>query len=208
MNNIEFREIFNTPWKFWNEIFRYLTIPFVWMIFLFNGLSWNSGAFYGLPVIQRHRRSNMSFGKNMALRSSVRSNPLGPTHPVILCTWKPGAVLQIGENFGMTGGAIVAANKIVIGNCVLVGANTTITDSDFHPLDPSLRGSNPQNAVTSPITIGDNVFIGMNSTILKGVTIGKGSIIGAGSVVVKSIPEYTVAAGNPARVIRKLDDIQ
>ena len=57
-----------------------------------------------------------------------------------------------------------------------------------------------------PVTIEDNVWIGGNSTILPGVTIGHGSVIGAGSVVVKSIPPDTVAAGNPCKEIKKIDN--
>jgi acetyltransferase-like isoleucine patch superfamily enzyme len=204
MENDEFRDVIHTPWKIWNEVFRYLELPLVRLNFLLAGIHWKGGSYYGLPIIQRHRLSVMLFGKDMSLRSSVRSNPLGPNHPVILCTWKPGAELKIGDHFGMTGGSIIVAEKVVIGNNVFVGANTTITDTDFHPLNPQARMNTPQKAKTSPIIIEDNVFIGMNCLILKGVTIGKGSIIGAGSVVTKNIPENTISAGNPAKPIRKL----
>jgi acetyltransferase-like isoleucine patch superfamily enzyme len=58
---------------------------------------------------------------------------------------------------------------------------------------------------SAPVVIEDDVFIGMNCVVLKGVTIGRGSVVGAGSVVCKSLPSYIIAAGNPARVIRELD---
>lgn len=80
-----------------------------------------------------------------------------------------------------------------------VGANVTIMDGDAHQDDPR-AGKN------APIVIEDNVWIGANATILKGVTIGRNSLIGAGSVVVKSIPENVIAAGNPCRVIKSLDN--
>lgn len=80
-----------------------------------------------------------------------------------------------------------------------VGANVTIMDGDAHQDDPR-AGKNV------PIVIEDNVWIGANATILKGVTIGRNSLIGAGSVVVKSIPENVIAAGNPCRVIKSLDN--
>ena len=79
------------------------------------------------------------------------------------------------------------------------GANVTIMDGDAHQ-DDSRAGKN------APIVIEDNVWIGANATILKGVTIGRNSLIGAGSVVVKSIPENVIAAGNPCRVIKSLDN--
>lgn len=145
----------------------------------------------------------MGFGLNLQLHSgidtSAGSNLLGANHPVILCTWQPGARLLVGDHFGMTGGSIIAAERITIGNHVAVGANTTIMDTDFHPLSASERKQHPQNANTAPIIIEDDVFIGVNCLILKGVTIGCGSVIGAGSVVAKSIPPGVIAAGNPAR---------
>ncbi len=105
----------------------------------------------------------------------------------------------------MTGGVICASQKIRIGNNVNIGANTSIVDSDFHPIDPSLRRTQPQQANSFPIVIEDDVFIGMNCLILKGVTIGKGTVIGAGSVVSKNLPPFSIAAGNPAKVIKKIN---
>jgi len=146
----------------------------------------------------------MHFGSGLSLRSSVASNPLGPNHPVILCTWKPGAILEIGDDFAMTGGSICAAERITIGKNVSVGANCTIIDTDFHPLNQEFRRLHPQESNTAPILIKDDVFIGMNCMILKGVTIGHGSVIGAGSVVTKDMPSFVIVAGNPARVIREV----
>jgi acetyltransferase-like isoleucine patch superfamily enzyme len=104
----------------------------------------------------------------------------------------------------MTGGSVVAAERIEIGNRVLVGANCVITDTDFHPIGAEDR-RNPNGAIsTGPVSIGDDVFVGMNSLVLKGVTVGARSVIGAGSVVVADIPQDVVAAGNPARVLRRL----
>jgi acetyltransferase-like isoleucine patch superfamily enzyme len=57
-----------------------------------------------------------------------------------------------------------------------------------------------------PVIIGNSVWIGVNSTILKGVTIGEGSVVGAGSVVTKDVPPWTIVAGNPARVIREIPE--
>ena len=104
----------------------------------------------------------------------------------------------------MTGGAICAAERITIGRNVAVGANSTIADTDFHPLNSMIRHQHPQESNTAPILIEDDVFIGMNCLVLKGVTIGHGSVIGAGSVVTKDIPPCVIAAGNPARVLREV----
>lgn len=192
-------------WKLGNNLLRLLAHPWVRILFLLNGIEWKRGwRFYGAPIIQKHRGSKMRLGAGLQLRSTVRSNPLGANHPVILCTWQAGAVLQIGENFAMTGGSIIAAERVVIGDNVAVGANTVITDTDFHPLEAEARRFDGKPASTSPVTIEDNVFIGMNCLILKGVTLGRGSVIGAGSVVTKDVPPDTKAAGNPARIIGRL----
>lgn len=199
------REITNTPWKVINRVLSWVSFPWVRLVCLIAGIDWGKGWwFLGSPKILKHRASQMEFGDHLQLRSTLISNPLGPNHPVILCTWQAGARLVVGSHFGMTGGTICCADSITIGDHVTVGANTTIVDTDFHPLDPVDRKMHPAEAKTAPIVIEDGVFIGMNCLILKGVTIGKGSVIGAGSVVTKSIPPGVVAAGNPARVIRTL----
>ena len=193
------------PWKAWNWFLRWLVYPGVRLMFALNGIPWGQGwQFHGVPILQRHRGSQMRLGPYLHLRSSARSNPLGANRPVILATWRAGAVLQIGERFSMTGGTICAAERIIIGNGVTVGANTTIVDTDFHPVDPEQRRLYPNEAATKPIVIEDDVFIGMQCLILKGVTLGQGCVVGAGSVVTRSIPPRVICAGNPARVIRPL----
>jgi acetyltransferase-like isoleucine patch superfamily enzyme len=196
---------FDTLWKVSNEFWRWIDYPYLCLLFSLNGITWGKDwRLYGIPVIQKHRQSIMRFGNGLSLRSSLRSNPLGPNHPVILCTWEAGAVLKIGANFAMTGGALCAAESITIGNHVNIGANSTIIDTDFHPIDPEDRRLHPQSAQTAPIVIEDNVFIGMNCIILKGVTIGQSSVVGAGSIVTKDVPARVIVAGNPARAIRAL----
>jgi len=201
----DFDKALNTPWKISNGLGRWMIYPYLRLLFAVNGIQWGRGwRFYGIPIIQRHRLSTMRFGSFLHLRSSVRSNPLGPNHPVILCTWQAGAALEIGSHFAMTGGALIAAERITIGDRVNIGANTTVLDTDFHPLDPETRPLHPQDAATKPVFIENDVFIGMSCLILKGVTIGQGSVIGAGSVVTRDIPPGVIAAGNPARVVREL----
>lgn len=194
-----------TPWKANNELRRYLTLPLARLSFALAGIPW--GAYwrlYGLPILQRHRASRIILGDWLELRSTVRSNPLGPNHAVILSTRRASSRLVIGHHFGMTGGVLCADEAITIGDYVTVGANTTITDTNFHPLDPAIRLRDPANGATAPVVIEDNVFIGMHCLILKGVTIGRSSVIGAGSVVTRDVPSGVIAAGNPARVIHPL----
>jgi acetyltransferase-like isoleucine patch superfamily enzyme len=197
--------ILETPWKIKNEGLRYLLFPKIRLCFYYNNIPWGIGwRIYGVPIIQKNRKSIMSFGNGLQLRSLLKSNPIGPNHPVVLSTREKGSSLQIGDNFGMTGGTICASEQINIGNDVTVGANTIITDTDFHPLDIESRKILSSGGKSAAILIEDGVFIGMNCMVLKGVKIGKGSVVGAGSVVTRNIPENVIFAGNPARFISKL----
>ena len=100
---------------------------------------------------------------------------------------------------------ILNASSVVIGNDVLIASNVLISSEN--------HGINPESDIpymnqplgTKPVEIKDGCWIGENVCILPGITIGNKCIIGAGSVVTKSIPEYSIAAGNPARVIKQYD---
>jgi hypothetical protein len=197
----------DTPWRARLELRRWLSWPIARLLFAAAGVQWGRGwKFYGVPILQKHRRSTLIIGDRLELRSIPHSNALGPFHPVILSTRRPGARLVIGAGFGMTGGTICAEESITIGNNVWIGGNCTITDTDFHPLRLEDRLARPLDGATAPVIIEDGVFIGMQSLVLKGVTIGARSVIGAGSVVTRSIPPGVIAAGNPARVIRALSE--
>ena len=116
------------------------------------------------------------------------------------------AQISIGTNVGLSQSTLVAHANITIGNNVKIGGGTCIYTSDFHSLNANIRRTKNdiKSRKTSPVKIGNDVFIGAKCIILKGVEIGDRSIIGAGSVVTKSIPTYSVAVGNPCRVIREL----
>lgn len=98
---------------------------------------------------------------------------------------------------------ILDAANVRIGNHVFIAPNVGIYTAG-HPLDVERRNACLEYAY--PVTIGDNVWIGAQSCVLPGVTIGDNTVIGAGSVVNKSIPANVLAAGNPCRVIRKLEE--
>lgn len=115
------------------------------------------------------------------------------------------AKVTIGDGTWINNNFTVIAEHsfISIGKRVLVGTGVEIFDSDFHGLDVKDRGlSNAEWA--KPVVIEDEVFLGSNVRVLKGVTIGKGSVIANSSVVVKSIPPGVLAGGNPAKVIRAI----
>ena len=108
-----------------------------------------------------------------------------------------GAKLELGGGYINHNASIACFKSIKIGHNVAIADNVVIRDSDNH----TIVGSQHPN--TLPIVIGNNVWIGMNSIILKGVTIGDGAIIAAGSIVNKDIPPRALAGGAPARVIRE-----
>ena len=200
------KRVLDTPWKIWNELWRWLAYPKVRWTFAWSGIPWGEGwRLYGVPIIQKYRHSSMRFGPGLQLRSSVRSNPLGPNHPVILATLQEKARLEVGANFSITGGTLAATESIAIGNNVTVGVNSMIFDSDFHPLVPDQRRLSSAGGRSAAVLIEDDVFIGLNCLVLKGVTIGRGSVIGAASVVTKDVPAGVIVAGNPARVVRELN---
>lgn len=119
-----------------------------------------------------------------------------------------GGRIQIGKNCGFTSTVISSREFITIGDHVKIGGNVRIFDHDYHSLNYlNRRNSNLDGADvrTSPIIIEDDVFIGTNSIILKGVNVGARSIIGAGSVVsIKNIPPDSLVVGNPAKIIKSL----
>ena len=195
------RQARDMPWKAQNELWRWLIMPLAW--WRLRGLRIGAGwRCYGLPIIQMHRQSQICIGRRLELRSSAASNPLGPNRPVIISTRGPHARITIGDDFGMTGGSLVCDQRISIGSRVWIGANAIITDTDFHPLDAERRRSHPLAANSAPVIIEDDVFIGMNALVLKGLSIGARSVVAAGCVVTRDVPPGSVVAGNPGRVVR------
>lgn len=106
---------------------------------------------------------------------------------------------------------IVAMDKIVIGDNVLMASHIFISDNSHGSYKCNFEDSDPRippterEYVTAPIKIGNNVWLGEGVCIMPGVTIGEGCVIGAHSVVSKSIPDYSIAVGAPARVVKKYD---
>jgi galactoside O-acetyltransferase len=146
-------------------------------------------------------KGTISFGKNVQI--GVVASPNYYSHYTFLEARNESSSIQIGNNVSINNAfSAVAFSKITIGDDTLIGVNCNIMDNDGHNPNPNERNSN--SIPTSEVIIGSNVFIGDNVTILKGVTIGANSVIGSGSIVTKNIPENTIAAGVPAKVIRNL----
>ncbi len=138
-----------------------------------------------------------------------------------------GGHIKVGDDCYIGPSLLISRNNIEIGNHVTVAWGCTIYDHNSHSLDYLERRkdierewSNINKGVdfiidkdwltveSKPIVIKDDAWIGMNAIILKGVTIGKGAIVGAGSVVTKNVPDWTIVAGNPAVIVKKLKETE
>lgn len=162
------------------------------------GVSIGNGCkFYGKVHFYKSNNTHIIIGSNAVFRSYSNSNLIGINRNCSLSTVKSGAKIIIGINCGFSGTVIGAFDKIELGNNVMCGANTLITDSDWHTDDPRSGG-------VKPVKIEDNVWLGEGVKVLKGVTIGANTVIGAGSVVVGNIPANVIAAGNPCIIIKEL----
>jgi acetyltransferase-like isoleucine patch superfamily enzyme len=125
-----------------------------------------------------------------------------------------GSDCYLGEN-----SRIWSGESVSIGDRVFVSHNVNIHDTNSHSIDPNLRHQhflaimstghpreNNVDIVSQAVVIEDDVWIGFNSAILKGVTIGRGVIVAAGSVVTKDVPPFSIVAGNPAKIIKEIDN--
>lgn len=157
----------------------------------------------GLPLLKLYGK--VCFGDNLTFNSSTMYNTVGLFKQCSIFV-DSNATLIIGENSGFSGVSIHCEKQITIGSYCNFGGNVCIWDTDFHSLDYMHRRKLITSDIKSlKIEIGNDVFIGANSIILKGVTIGDRSIIGAGSIVTSTIPSDEIWAGNPARFIKKIN---
>jgi acetyltransferase-like isoleucine patch superfamily enzyme len=129
----------------------------------------------------------------------------------------PRARIRVGDYALVHGARIICDAEVDIGDYALISWNVVLMDTYRVPLEPGERRHELEQAArrtprvlaaaapARPVRVGRNVWIGFESCVLPGVTIGEGAVVGARSVVVEDVPPYTVVAGNPARVIRRLE---
>lgn len=182
----------------------------------------------------KRQKSNRSYRKNATLGRNIKfgcngrcTNLSGDPRRIKIgeSSYVMGSVqisrngtIDIGDHFYMGNRSVIGSEKnIRIGSCVIISNDVRIYDNNNHPTSPkarekmSLNGFSNDNwawhhAESAPIVIEDNVWIGQYSTILKGVTIGKGSIVATRAVVTKDVPPFTIVAGNPAKVVKCLEN--
>jgi len=141
-----------------------------------------------IPRAPHHERHRLSLGKNSLIETLC-----------VICTWHGDVILKDGASIGI--------GSIVLGP-VLIGENSACSQNCFisgqsHLYEDISKNFLRQGVQTDQVIIGKNVWIGANSVILPGVKIGDNSVIGAGSTIIEDIPSYSVAVGNPAKIIKK-----
>ena len=161
----------------------------------------------GQPIVALAKGATLAIGAQSVLVSRSKGTALGIAHPVVLRCLTGTARIVIGPDCGLSGTTICAAVSVRIGARCLFGADVVVFDTDFHNHAPEGRRHAAPDwpAISRPVTIGDDVFIGTRAIVQKGVTIGDGSIVAAGSVVVRDVPPRSIVAGNPAKMVKMLD---
>ena len=149
-------------------------------------------------------KENITLGKHTLVGGTL----------IALC----GGEITIGDNVYIgQGTSIQAKEKIVVSSNVIIANNVILLDNNNHPVSPEMRLKMSacgdfindelwswKYAESAPVVIEENVWIGRDARIMKGVTVGEGSVVALGAVVTHNVPAYCVVAGNPARVVKEL----
>jgi acetyltransferase-like isoleucine patch superfamily enzyme len=181
----------------------------IWRLFarpVVSGLGVECGAsavFLGLPVVSLAADSRIVLGERVILCSDSLFTALGVRQRCVLRTLRSAATIDIGDDTGLSGAVICAAERVDIGKGCLIGSGAIIADTDFHPTAAIERRYCSEEALikASSVWIGDKVFIGAAAIVMKGVRIGSDEVVGAGAVVVRDMAAGSSVAGNPARVV-------
>jgi acetyltransferase-like isoleucine patch superfamily enzyme len=152
----------------------------------------------GVALLQAKPGSSIRIGERCDVVSRSAYNAVGLNHGTVIRTVSATGAIYVGDDVGLSGCTLCAAQEIIVGDRVMIGANSVVVDTDLHFLGRGDRRHSERKVEALPVVIGDDVFIGMNCIVLKGVTIGQGAVIGAGSVVTADVPAWCIVAGCPA----------
>ena len=184
-------------------ILHFLLLPFNYLMLKLNRVQINRFRIFGAVIILN--KGKFIIDDNVKINSSSFANVIGGNTRTSFVV-KKGGIINIGKNVRISNSAFYCQTEITIGDNVMIGGSCKIWDSDFHPIDPLIRKSTPnEHFISRPIRIHESAFIGGSSIILKGVTIGKNAIIAAGSVVSRNVPDNEIWGGNPIQFIKKLE---
>jgi acetyltransferase-like isoleucine patch superfamily enzyme len=139
-------------------------------------------------------------------RVSLNSYPDGELVRTGLMAYFPSSIIKIGNDTTLNGALVYARMEVTIGNDCGLSPGVVIMDNNSHStsIDPIIRWKTGE-IKESPVIIGDNVWLGMRSIVMKGVSIGDNSIIAANSVVTRDVPSNQLFGGIPARFIKQLE---
>lgn len=182
------------------------TVDFIYLRYYGVETSFGFVKLLGFPIIKRVAGSRIVIGKNVTIVSSIKYNVAGINHKTVLATLSSSAYIEIGEGSGASGSVLCAYSSIIVGKNVGLGANSKVYDTDFHPVNPveRLNQKSISDAKSAAVTIGDSVWIGEGSLVLKGVSIGYGAVVGARAVVMSDVESLNLVTGNPATVRRQI----
>ena len=168
-----------------------------------RGVEWSPQSRVASHKIRFVEGCNLSIGRGSIVDAKIRFERAGGT-------------LHIGQRTFVGASTLVCAERIEIGDDVLISWGCTVVDHNSHALAWKDRSDDVEQwyegrkdwtpVERAAVRIGNKAWIGFNAIILKGVTIGEGAIVGAGSVVTRDVPAFTIVAGNPARPIRELEE--
>lgn len=160
-----------------------------------------------LPIIYNPFDSYLQIDAHTILNSDNYTSFVPINSPVKFALGDAASII-VGKHCDLNGCSITAYQLVEIGSYVQIGPATWITDSDLHAIDPRARRNQLDGepydkslVLRAAVKIEDDVWIGSNVLVMKGVCIGRGAVIGAGSLVLGDIPPFSVAVGNPARVV-------
>ena len=159
---------------------------------------------FGDPIIYVAPGAKIVMEEGITLISDSNYNWAGINHPVILSA-SEGAEIILHKGVGLSGTSIVSVEHVEIGENTMLGVNTNVYETDFHPLNKNDRQlqTSIMNAQHAPIHIGNNCWLGSNVTVLKGVSLGNNVVVSAMSLVNKDAPDDVIIGGVPAKVIKK-----
>ncbi|MFZ1320751.1 MAG: acyltransferase [Ignavibacteria bacterium] len=203
--NDNYFELLKDGFLHFSKVITFLTSPFMKIVLNLNGVKYGKGIkVFGLPRIEN--KGSITLGNNMRLISAKCGYNSGNiAGGVFLRTSKSGKIIT-GDEVYLNGTSIISEESITLGNRIMIGANTVIMDTNSHNVPYKNRLKRWDKIRRKSVVIEDDVWIGANCFIMKGVRIGKGSIIGAGSVVNNEVKPFSIYAGNPAVFIKEIEE--
>ena len=198
---------FNKIYRFIKSVIGFVMSKVVTIYLLLWGVKVGKNlSAYSLPLCRRRGSAKIEIGDNVVILNKLSENTAGIIHPTVLAAVLPGAHLKIGNNVSISGAILYCTQEIVVEDNVGFGVGAKVYDTDFHAVNVLKRREGKiEDVKRAPVRICQDVWIGSNATILKGVVIGAGSVIGANAVVTKNVPSNVVVAGVPAKVVRKIE---